>query len=89
MTDYKAQEYQRGFNTGYEDHPDSSVYNDITTDDILTDEWSRGYIQGFNAAKNRNQNHINYLINDTSEDTERMSFLGQACITDKKREKMM
>jgi hypothetical protein len=53
MNDYKAQEYQRGFNAGYKDHPDSTVYYSISADDILTDEWSRGYIQGFNTAKDK------------------------------------
>jgi hypothetical protein len=53
MNDYKAQEYQRGFNAGYEDHLDSSVYNGITPKDIVTDEWNRGYVEGFNAANNR------------------------------------
>lgn len=48
----KEVEYKRGFAAGYEDYPDDVVYNDITPDDILTDEWSKGYIQGFNAAKN-------------------------------------
>ena len=54
MDDYKAQEYQRGFNAGYGDYPDNLVYKDITPHDIVTDEWNRGYIQGFNQAKNEN-----------------------------------
>ena len=28
-------------------------FNDITPKDIVTDEWNRGYVEGFNAAKNR------------------------------------
>jgi hypothetical protein len=31
----------------------SQVYNDITPKDIVTDEWNRGYVEGFNAANNR------------------------------------
>jgi hypothetical protein len=50
---HKDVEYKRGFNAGYEDYPDSTVYNDITPKDIATDEWNRGYVEGFNAAKNK------------------------------------
>ena len=52
MNDFKAKEYTRGFNAGLNDYPDDSVYNDITPNDIVTDEWNRGYVQGFNQAKN-------------------------------------
>jgi len=50
--------YKRGFNEGYEDYPDDAVYNDITPKDIATDEWNRGYVEGFNAAKNK-KNRMN------------------------------
>ena len=48
----KEVEYKRGFNAGYGDYLDDVVYNDITPNDIIADEWNQGYIQGFNAAKN-------------------------------------
>ena len=48
----KEVEYKRGFNAGYGDYPDDAVYNDITPNDIITDEWNRGYVCGFNQAKN-------------------------------------
>jgi hypothetical protein len=48
----KEVEYKRGFKAGYEDYPDEAVYNDITPNDIETDEWHRGYVMGYNEAKN-------------------------------------
>lgn len=51
MIDYKAQEFQRGFNAGHGDYPDDLVYNDITPHDIATDEWCRGYEEGFCKAR--------------------------------------
>jgi hypothetical protein len=45
-------EYEKGFAAGKEDYPDSSVYETITPHDIITDEWNRGYVCGFNQAKN-------------------------------------
>lgn len=47
----KETEFQKGYNAGFEDYPDNSIYFTITPNDIVSDEWNRGYIQGFCKAK--------------------------------------
>jgi len=54
----KELEYRKGFNAGFEDYPDDSMYATITVKDVASDEWNRGYVQGFNEAKSKKNENL-------------------------------